>query len=108
MDATLLGQYKALPTPTRYFIFNLFPSSFFFFLNRLNALYEIWKGRKKVRLKVGSNSGRSRQNVNALPSVTVTDTNLMFFIFSVDEANHTLVGGVSINSLCQQGGLFCT
>ncbi len=28
MDATLLGQYKALPTPTRYFIFNFFSISF--------------------------------------------------------------------------------
>ncbi len=26
--------------------------------------------------------------------------------FSVDYLNHTLVGGVSVNSLCQQGGLF--
>ncbi len=29
MDATLLGQYKALPAPTWYFIFNLFPSFVF-------------------------------------------------------------------------------
>ncbi len=26
-------------------------------------------------------------------------------LFCVDYPNHTLVGGVSVNSLCQQGGL---
>ncbi len=36
---------------------------------------------------------------------TETDVKRASF-FSVDSPNHTLVGGVSVNSLCQQGGLF--
>ncbi len=70
--------------------------------------YKIWKGReKKVRQKVGSNSGRARQKALALPS-TALKLKLILNkgLFSVDYPNHTLVGGVSVNSLCQQGGLF--
>ncbi len=36
---------------------------------------------------------------------TETDVELVS-CFSVDQLNHTLVGGVSVNSLCQQDGLF--
>ncbi len=65
---------KALPTPTLtlpdtlFSTFWLFPS----FLLKTNAFlmrYEIWKGRKKIRQKAGSNSGRSRQNTYALSSM---------------------------------------
>ncbi len=64
------------------------------------------KGENKIRQKVGSNSGRSCQNARTLPS---TPLKLMLNERdwdSVDYPNHTLVGGVSVNSLCQQGGLF--
>ncbi len=38
---------------------------------------------------------------------TETDAKLAsFFFLSVDQLNHTLVGGVSVNSLCQQDWLF--
>ncbi len=36
---------------------------------------------------------------------TETDADWVSF-FSVDYPNHTLVGGVSVNCLCQQGRLF--
>ncbi len=36
---------------------------------------------------------------------TETDVKQPSF-FSLDYTNHMLVGGVSVNSLCQQGGLF--
>ncbi len=80
---------KALPTPT--LTLCLFPS----FLLKINAFpmrYDIWKGRKKV---FGSNSGQSRQKAH-----------IYTFLKCVDHPNHMLVGGVSVNSLCQQGRLF--
>jgi len=42
--------------------------------------YEIWKGRRKKKSAKGG--------------------------VKPDSPNHTVVGGVSVNSLCQQGGLF--
>ncbi len=64
------------------------------------------KGEKKVQQKVDSNSGRSRKKSTRLTIyATETDVKQVSF-FSVDYPNHTLVGGVSVNSLCQQGGLF--
>ncbi len=72
MDALLLGQQcppYTYPNPTRNFIFNFLIISFI--LLKINAFpmrYEIWKGRKKVWQKVGSNSGRSYQKAQTLPS----------------------------------------
>ncbi len=65
---------KALPTPT---LTDTLFSTFWLFLSfllKINAFpmrYEIWKGRKKVRQKAGSNSGRSRQKARALPSTSL-------------------------------------
>ncbi len=100
---------KALPTPTLtlpdtlFSTFWLFPS----FLLKINAFpmrYEIWKERKKVRQKAGSNSGRSRQKAYALPSMPLTL--MLKCLFLVLTIPISLVGRVSVNSLCQQGGLF--
>ncbi len=100
---------KALPAPTLTLpdtllsTFWLFPS----FLLKINAFpmrYEIWKGRKKVRQKAGSNSIASK-NTRLTIHATETDMKWVSF-FSVDYPNHTLLGGVSVNSFCQQGGLF--
>lgn len=41
--------------------------------------YEIWKGRKKVRKKVGSNSGQSRRKAQDLSSKPLK----LRFLFSV-------------------------
>ncbi len=59
---------KALHTPTRYFIFNFLIISIFIENKCLSMRYEIWKGRKKVQQKAGSNSGRLRQKAHTLPS----------------------------------------
>ncbi len=61
---------------------------------------------KKVRLKVGSNLVRLHQKLCALPSTPLELMLNKCLVFSLDEPNHTLVGGISVNSLCQQGMLF--
>ncbi len=98
---------KALPTPTLTDIFFqlwLFPS----FLLKINAfrcdmIFE--KGEKslaKGRFELGSIASRSTRF-----SIYTTETDVKWVsFFSVDCLNHTLVGGVSVNSLCQQGRLF--
>ncbi len=56
------------------------------------------KGEKKFGKR------RARVKKHTLYS-TETDVKQVSF-FNVDCPNHTLVGGVSVNSLCQQGGPF--
>ncbi len=80
--------------------FWIFPS----FLLKINAIlmrYEIWKGWKKVSQKAGSRSIASN-SMRFTIYTTETDGEWASF-FSVDYPNHTLAGGVSVNSLCQQG-----
>ncbi len=71
MDATLLGQSPpyTYPNPRRYFIFNFMIISFIFIKNKClsDVIWDL-KREKKVRQKVGSNSGQSRQNARALSS----------------------------------------
>ncbi len=68
--------------------------------------YEISKGRKKSLAKGGFELGSiASKRTHLTIYVTETDDQQASF-FSVDYPNHTLVGGVSVNSLCQQGGLF--
>ncbi len=56
------------------------------------------KGRLRLRL-IASKSTRS--------TIYSTETDVkQASFFNVDCPNHTLVGGVSLNSLCQQGGPF--
>ncbi len=67
---------KTLPTPTLTLLDTLFSTFWLFpsFLLKINAFlmrYEIWKGRKKVRQKAGSNSGRPRQTDVELSSFLV-------------------------------------
>ncbi len=101
---------KALPTltltlpDTLFSTFLLFPS----ILLKINAFpmwYEIWKGRKNVWQKEGSNSGWLRQNACTLPSapLKLMLNKCLFVILTIPI---TLVGGVSVNSLCQQDRLF--
>ncbi len=60
------------------------------------------KSSAKGRRELGSTVSKyMRLSIYA----TETDAELLSF-FSVDYPNHTLVGGVSVNSLCQQDGLF--
>ncbi len=67
--------------------------------------YEIWKVRKKIA-KGGFELGSiASKNMCLTIYATATDDWCVFFV-SVDYLNHTLVDGVSVNSLCQQGGLF--
>ncbi len=66
MDATLLGLTTPTLTLRHTFIFNFFIISFIFLqINAFPMRYEIWKGRKKVQQKGGSNSGRSRPYIYA-------------------------------------------
>ncbi len=65
--------------------------------------YEIWKGIK-------NNSAKGRLELvskSTLFTIYATETEMnQASFFSVDYPNHTLVGGVSVNSLCRQGMLF--
>ncbi len=101
---------KSLPTPSLTLPDTLF-SPFYYFINllKINAFpmpYEIWKGRKlksaKGRFELGSIVSKCMHF-----TIYTTETDVKWACFcSVDYPNHTLVGGVSVNSLCQQGGLF--
>ncbi len=62
------------------------------------------KGEKKVLQKVGLNPRRFLQKAHVLSS-TPLKHDLLALFFIVDYPNHTLVGGVSVNSLSQQGGI---
>ncbi len=55
----------------------------------MDAIYTKWKS-------IASQSTRL--------TIYATETDDQFF--NVDYPNHTLVDGVSVNSICQQGGLF--
>ncbi len=95
---------KALPTPTLTLPDTLF-STFWLFPLRCDMRFE--KGEKKVWQKASSNQGRSRQKHYGMRFTTAPlklRTHSRFL--NVDYPNHTLVGGVRVNSLCQQGGLF--
>ncbi len=103
---------KALPTPSLTLPGTLFSTCWLFhsFLLRINAFpmwYEIWKGRKKrfgkrwVWTRLDCIKKHAPYQLHHW-----TDDWQMSFIISVDCPNHTLVGGVSVTSLSQQGGLF--
>ncbi len=104
---------KALPTPTLTLPHTLFSTVWLFpsFLLKINAFlmwFEIWKGRKKNCQKADSYLSWSHQN-----EFEHTFYHLRHWIWrqltvfcNFDQPNHTLVGGVSVNSLCHQGGLF--
>ncbi len=72
-------------------------------INGFPMRYEIWKGRKIVRQKAGSNS-IALKSTRLTIYATETDVKQVCF-FIVDCPNHTLVGGVTVSSLCQQGGV---
>ncbi len=104
---------KALPTPTltlpdtSFSPFWLFPS----FLLKIIAFpmwYEIWKGRKFFLAKDGFELGSisSKRLRYALYQLCHWSWLSMAVFCSVDCPNPILVGGVSVNSLYQQGGLF--
>ncbi len=106
----IIGSIKPSPhlhNPTRYFIFNFLMISFIFIDNKCFFLmrYEIWKGRKKGSAKGWFEpASRFLQKAHVLSS-TPLKHDLLALFFSVDYPNHTLVGGVSVNSLSQQGGI---
>ncbi len=98
---------KALPNPTRYFIFNFLIISFIFIENKClsDAIWDLKREKKssaKGEFELGSIVSKS---MCFTIYATEADVKWVSF-FSVDCPNHTLVGGVSVNSLCQQGGLF--
>ncbi len=95
---------KSLPTPTRYFIFNFLIISFIFIGNKClsDAIWDL-KREKKSLAKGGFELGSIALKSMCL-IIYATDTEWAS-LCSLDSPNHTLVGGVSVNSLCQQGGL---
>ncbi len=99
---------KALPTPTRYFIFNFLIISFSFIENKCLSVcvWDLKRENKKNLAKGGFELGSITSKSTRLTIYTTeTDVEQVSF-FSDYYPNHTLVGGVSVNSLCQQGGLF--
>ncbi len=64
---------------------------------------------EKEEKKFGKRRARTRVDRGKYMRLTIyateTDAELLSF-FSVDLLNHTLVAVVSLNSLCQQDGLF--
>ncbi len=99
---------KALPTPTLTlsdtFIFNFLIISFIFIENKCLS-DAIWEKEKESSAKGGFELGSIASKSMHLTHYTIeTDAEWAAF-FSVDSPNHMLVGGVSVNSLCQQGGL---
>ncbi len=101
---------KTLPTPTLtlpdnlFSTFSLFPS----FLLKINAFpmrYEIWKGRKKSLAKGGCQPALTASK-NMHLTICTTETDYWPALFIVDYPNHKLVGGVIVNNLNQQSGLF--
>ncbi len=112
MDATLYWDNKALPTPTLTlpdtFIFNFLVISFIFIENKCFSGV-IWKGRKKFAKRLI----RTRVDRVKMSRLCHRFYHLRHWSWwwatvfcNVDQSNHTLVGGVSVNSLCHQGRLF--
>ncbi len=64
------------------------------------------KREKKVWQKEDLNTGRSRQKGACLTIYTTEADAVQESFYNVDCPNHILVGGVSVNSLCHQGGPF--
>ncbi len=103
MNATLYWDNKALPTSTLtlphtlFYMFWLFPS----FLWKINAFpmrYEIWKGRKQISSKGGFEPWSIASKSMCLTIYTTdTDVEQAYFLI-VSHPNHTLVGGVGVNS----------
>ncbi len=90
---------KALPTPSRYFIFNFLIISFIFIkINAFPMRYEIWKGGKKVQQKAGLNSVLivSKRLRDAI-YLRLWSCCLTAVFCSVDYPSHTMVSGVSVN-----------
>ncbi len=97
---------KALSTPTRYFIFNFLIISFILLKIKAFAIWVDLKMEKNNSAKGGFELGSvASKSIRVTIYATETDVGWASFC-SLDSPNHTLVGGVSINSLCQQGGPF--
>ncbi len=114
MDDTLLGVIhtmdelynEALPTPTLTLpdtlIFNFLIISFIFMENKCLSVVIYLKGRKKSLAK-----GEFEPGLTASRRLRYTLYHLRQLSFIVlNYPNHTLVGRVSVNSLCQQGRVF--
>ncbi len=94
---------KALPKPTQNFIFNF---SFIFIENKClsDAIMRFEKEKKFGKRRVRTRVDRVKKHVpyHQRP----WNWCLISVFFHVDYPNQTLVGRVSVNSVCQQGGLF--
>ncbi len=99
MDATVWdNKALPLPNPTSYFIFNFSIISFIFIENK--CLTDVTWDMKREK-KVNLNPSRSGQKWLHHWSWCLT-----VVFCSVHHPNHTLVGRVSVHSLCQQDRLF--
>ncbi len=99
----LIGTKKPSLHLSDTFIFNFLIISFIFIENKCHSdeIWDLKRVEKKVWQKAGSRSIASN-SMRFTIYTTETDAEWASF-FSVDYPNHTLAGGVSVNSLCQQG-----
>ncbi len=111
---TILVQYSppyTYPNPTWYFIFNFLVISFIENKCLYDVIWDLKREKKNVWQKVDSKPGCSRQKRPRHAFYHLRHWSwwviaIFLLCWLSQSPNHMLVGGVSVNSLCQQGGLF--
>ncbi len=59
-------------------------------------------GKRRIRTRVDRVKKHTLRHLRHVSKIDIQQT----YFFIVNYLNHMLVGGASVNSLCQQGGLF--